>query len=99
AEIRIYSPCTECPLPDGTVVNLYGRLFAPSNGTFLINGISMVSFPGYLSNKTEYESFVLDDMTIKVWAVGAVLNQAEQWMDGSSRIFNMAVSEYVCDRN
>ncbi|KAF8583862.1 hypothetical protein K439DRAFT_1196453 [Ramaria rubella] len=36
AEIRIYSPRTMSPLPDYTIVNLFGCPFAPSNGHYLM---------------------------------------------------------------
>ncbi|KAF8590940.1 hypothetical protein K439DRAFT_1328560 [Ramaria rubella] len=46
AEIRIYSPCNESPLKDCMVVNLIGRLFTPSDGKYLIDGLFMIPFLG-----------------------------------------------------
>ncbi|KAF8589578.1 hypothetical protein K439DRAFT_1332094 [Ramaria rubella] len=96
AEIRIYCLHKESPLKDYTVVNLIGRLFAPSDRKYLIDGLFMTPFPGDLADD-EYESTILDDMNVKIWAVGSVLNKAKQWKDGSSRLFNLAVCEYVWD--
>ncbi|KAF8584472.1 hypothetical protein K439DRAFT_1616660 [Ramaria rubella] len=57
-----------------------------------------ILFPGDPS-EDEYKSSILDDTTVKIWAVGSLLNKAEQWKDGSSRLFNLAVSdsEYIRD--
>ncbi|KAF8587865.1 hypothetical protein K439DRAFT_1544135 [Ramaria rubella] len=98
AEIRMYSPHNENPIGDSTVVNLFGRIFAPSDGKAMIDGISMVPYPGDPANKEKYESSILDDTSVKIWAVGTVLNNAELWKDGSLRIFNLAVSDYIRDK-
>ncbi|KAF8577903.1 hypothetical protein K439DRAFT_1363654 [Ramaria rubella] len=97
AEIRVYTPRSKNLLKDYTVVNLFGRLFAPSDGKYLIDGLFMVPFPGDPSEEDAYEASILDDTSVKIWAIGSVLNKAEQWKDGSSRLFNLAVCEYVRD--
>ncbi|KAF8581452.1 hypothetical protein K439DRAFT_1265726, partial [Ramaria rubella] len=72
------------------------RLFVSSDGKYLIDGLFMSPFPGD-PTEDEYESSVLDDTSMKIWAVGSVLNKAGQWKDGLSRLFNLAVCEYIRD--
>ncbi|KAF8588500.1 hypothetical protein K439DRAFT_1335083 [Ramaria rubella] len=94
-EIHVFCPQTQKILQDCTVINLIGRLFAPSSGTYLIDAISMVHYPGNPEKDEDYESSLIDDMTMKIWAIGTVLNNAKSWSDGCSRIFNIAVSDYI----
>ncbi|KAF8574372.1 hypothetical protein K439DRAFT_1624366 [Ramaria rubella] len=94
-KIRVYSPQNESLHRDCTVVNVIGRLFAPSKGSYLIDALSMVPFPSNPEDNDEYEASIINDTTAKVWAVGTVLNNAEQWVNGSSRVFNIAVSNYI----
>ncbi|KAF8587846.1 hypothetical protein K439DRAFT_1336996 [Ramaria rubella] len=96
AKIRAYCPHSDSLLPDFTVINIFGRLFTPSVGNFLIDTFSMVAFPGNPNNEN-YKASVIDDTSVKIWGVGIVLNNAEQWKDGCSRIFQLGMSDYVCD--
>ncbi|KAF8588292.1 hypothetical protein K439DRAFT_1406623 [Ramaria rubella] len=97
-EIRVYTPRTATLFRDCTVVNVIGRLFAPSEGTFLIDVLNIVPFPGNPEDDEDYESSIVDDTSVKIWAIGTVIDNAEQWTDGSSRIFSVAVSDYVRDK-
>ncbi|KAF8576603.1 hypothetical protein K439DRAFT_1262227, partial [Ramaria rubella] len=98
AEIRMYSPHNKNPLCDCTIVNLFGRIFAPSQGKILTDAVLMVPYPGDPNNDDKYEASIIDNTTVKMWGIGTVLNNAKQWKDGLLRIFTLAISNYIRDK-
>ncbi|KAF8576087.1 hypothetical protein K439DRAFT_1368118 [Ramaria rubella] len=97
ANIRAYCPHGDSLLPDFTMVNLFARIFAPSDVNYLVDTFSMVAFLGN-PNDDNYEVSIINDTFVKRWGVGIILNNAKQWKDGCSRIFNLGVLDYVCDK-
>ncbi|KAF8523189.1 hypothetical protein JB92DRAFT_3264818, partial [Gautieria morchelliformis] len=58
--------------------------------------LSIVPYPGD-QKADNYEDNILDDTSVAIWGVGAVINNAEYGANSKTRFFNLAVSDYVRD--
>ncbi|KAF8498831.1 hypothetical protein JB92DRAFT_2562398, partial [Gautieria morchelliformis] len=95
-DLRVYSPPGECLLPDNTVAHVVGRIFAPPSSKILMDVLSIVPYPGD-PKADNYEDNILDDTSVAIWGVGAVINNMEYGADSKTHFFNLAVSDYVRD--
>ncbi|KAF8517131.1 hypothetical protein JB92DRAFT_2658439, partial [Gautieria morchelliformis] len=95
-ELRLYSPPGQDVFPDNTNARVVGCIFAPPSLPILMDVISLTAYPGDLTSD-DYEIGVPDDISVAIWMVGAVLNNAEVDTDSQTRAFNLAVSDYVRD--
>ncbi|KAF8517111.1 hypothetical protein JB92DRAFT_3307315, partial [Gautieria morchelliformis] len=87
-------PPGEKLLCDNTVAHVVGRMYAASS-TKVLDGVSVTTYPGNPSSD-DYEDTIPDNNIVVVWALGAVLHNAETDLDTNLQQFNLGVSDYVC---
>lgn len=97
ATVRTYAPAQEVLHPDDTILAMIGSLHAPPGAAATIDANQLFTpFPGN-PNDSDYEDHIPDTPYLHVKAIGQVMNKADLLPDGTSRSFNIAVSEWVQD--
>ena len=97
ASLRVYSPPNDNPLPPQTVVFAVAKVFAPANGTILMDVLTLVLYPGNPDDDA-YDDTIPDFPATLAMVTGPV--RAKHHLcdsDSKSRAFFVEVSEYVCD--
>ena len=95
ADLRIYSPMNDILHVDNTVAFVHARAQITQNGTVLLDASHLVSCAGN-PDDDDYENMIPDFPYPFVIALGNVSGRHSHMANGS-RIFPMAVSEYVRD--
>ncbi|KAF8488618.1 hypothetical protein JB92DRAFT_3206701 [Gautieria morchelliformis] len=93
-QLRVYSPPGDSLLQDDTIVRVFGRIFAPPSSKILMDVTSIVPYPGDPASDN-YEENIPNGTSVAIWGVGAVVNNAEYGADSKTRLFDLAVSDYV----
>ena len=96
ANLRVYSPPNDQPLPSQTVVFAVSKAFAPANGTILLDVLTLVPYPGNPDDDA-YEDTIPDFPATLAMITGPVRAKHHVGNDGKSRAFFVEVSEYVRD--
>ncbi|KAI0640433.1 hypothetical protein C8Q79DRAFT_921702, partial [Trametes meyenii] len=96
AELRVYSPPNDTPLPDDTIVFLVAKLHLRPNDSALLDAVQLFPVPGNPSSET-YQDNVPDMPYPNIYAIGVVQGKHEVLADGKSRGFTLNVSERVHD--
>lgn len=97
AEIRTWSPANEALLPDGTVVDLLAKVFAPPNATLLLDAFQMTAFPGDPQSAV-YEDNIPDRPFPTFFVLGHTHGLAETMDDTVSVGYFVQTSDYVRDQ-
>ncbi|KAF8507435.1 hypothetical protein JB92DRAFT_2629127, partial [Gautieria morchelliformis] len=95
-QLHVYSPPGDSLLQDDTIVRVFGCIFAPPSSKILMDMTSIVPYPGDPASYN-YEENIPNDTSVAIWGVGAVVNNAEYGADSKTRLFDLAVSDYVQD--
>lgn len=96
SEIRVYSPVGDKPFPPLTVANVIGKVAVMPGHTILIEALNLTPYPGDPSSSA-YEDHLPTSTTAYVWAIGTVKLTFRVLQDGISRVFDLAVGEFVRD--
>ena len=93
--IRRYTPSQDPILLDETVVLIRGSLHAPANDVAMIEcNQTFVPCPGKPTDEG-YQDGCFDIPCLYVYAIGQVTSHADLMDDGTSRSFNIAVSDWI----
>jgi hypothetical protein len=93
ALIRTYAQSNTTPLPDETVVFLYGKVCGSTRGPFTIEALNMFPYPG---NPHEADHGAVPQFTPRMCILGHVGGQVESTYEGG-RIFKVNSTAYVRD--
>ncbi|CDO71192.1 hypothetical protein BN946_scf184845.g62 [Trametes cinnabarina] len=96
AEIRVYSPPSDIPLRDDTVIFLVGKLQLRVDLPALIDALHLYPVPGDVSDES-YQDHVPDMPFPFIYGIGTVHAKHETLADGKSRGFAVGLSERVRD--
>ncbi|OBZ78509.1 hypothetical protein A0H81_02121 [Grifola frondosa] len=96
AELRIYSPRNDTPLPDNTIAFVVAKAHAPANGTILLDALSIYPFPGD-PNSDDYQDAIPDMPYPFAYGLGSIQAKHEVLADGVSKGFMVDLSEHVRD--
>ncbi|CDO69900.1 hypothetical protein BN946_scf184884.g59 [Trametes cinnabarina] len=96
AELRVYSPPGQNPLPNNTIVFLTAKLHLRSALPVLMDAMHLYPFPGDV-NDMDYEDHVPDMPYPLIYGIGTVQSKEETLADGKSRGFLVSASERVRD--
>ncbi len=97
AELRIYSPPHDSPIPDNTVVFAVAKVHVQDSGPVLLDAINgLYPVPGD-PDADGYEDSVPNMPYPYMYGIGTSQGKHELLADGKSRGFNVRVSERVRD--
>ena len=95
ANLRVYSPPNDTPFTEQSIVFAFCKVFAPLNGTVLLDAISVYPYSGN-PDDVSYDNSVLDFPGTFVYVSGVVKTQPEPVPSHqASRFFTVETTEYV----
>ncbi|KAF8505270.1 hypothetical protein JB92DRAFT_2833075 [Gautieria morchelliformis] len=81
---------------DDTIARVVTCILTLPSSKILMDVTSIVPYFGDPA-RDNCEENIPDDTTVSIWAVQAVANNVEYGADSKTRLFNLAVSEYIQD--
>jgi hypothetical protein len=96
ASICVYSGSAEVPLRENTVAYIISKAFISQDGTIFMEAICLTPFPGD-PDAEGYDETIPDAPIPYVFGVGQVTKSIPSSVQGSSKCFEVALSEYVRD--
>ena len=96
AQLRVYSPRDDIPLQDNTIAFVLAKLHVPSNGTALLDALTVHPVPGDPQDEA-YEGNVPDMPYPFVFGLGTTQGAHQTLADSASRGFLVRTSERVRD--
>ncbi len=97
AEIRIYGPPGDVPLPENTIAFVLAKVHIPDSGSILLDAICMYAIPGN-PQSSDYEERAPDIVHPYIYGIGSTLGKAKSLVDGKSKGFAVNVVERVRDQ-